>query len=141
MDVLLALFAFLTLLLVWFGPACWAARRGIGTRWTWLGGGIGGLLLVVLMGALSIILERPAPVRTPLQGPPSSQVTSSGGEEVGFEPAEEPAETALGFFCVYGVMGSIAFVVAAIFYKPRRQTSFSLFKRPEESIPNAGRAN
>jgi hypothetical protein len=65
MDVLLALFGLMLLFLMWFGPASWAARRGIGTRWTWLRGGIGGLLLVVLVFGLSAILERPAPVPPP----------------------------------------------------------------------------
>ena len=28
MDVLLALFGFMLLFLVWFGPACWASSKG-----------------------------------------------------------------------------------------------------------------
>lgn len=137
MDVLLALFGFMLLFLVWFGPASWAARRGIGTRWTWLRGGIGGSSLsgarIRPVGYSGAACASAATV--PFHYP------SSGDEVAGFEPLTEPVETPVGYILGYGAMASIAFMMAAIFYKPKKQARIGLFETQERGLLNAGRTN
>jgi hypothetical protein len=59
----------------------------------------------------------------------------------GFEPLTEPVETPVGYILGYGAMASIAFMMAAIFYKPKKQARIGLFETQERGLLNAGRTN
>jgi len=86
------------------------ARRGVGSRWVWLGGGIGGLVGLITYSILwSMSRGRPSPGR------------------VGFDPVlVYPPETALGGAEGACILSALGFVIAGIFYKPKKkaETSF-----------------
>lgn len=86
------------------------ARRGIGSRWTWLGGGIGGLLAFILLLYLWPMAQEP-PSPDGVKFYPEPWDTSSlplGGAER---------------YCLFSALGC---AIAGMCYKPRKKTETGL---------------
>ncbi len=88
------------------------AVRGIGSRWIWLGGGIGGLLVVIL-SSVAREMER--------------RLSSSGVG--GFDPVNvyySSPSTLLGGADAFCFLLALGFLIAGICYKPKAKNGPNL---------------
>ena len=88
------------------------ARRGVGSRWVWIGGGIGGLVGLILYFYVWHMAQQPP-----------SHVDSGFGPII-ICPPSMPLGGADGT-CV---LCALAFMVAGICYKPKKQAETTLGK-------------
>jgi hypothetical protein len=93
------------------------ARRGIGSRWTWSAGGFGGFLALYLY----------------------SFVWSQGLSE--FERMVDSPSLPLGGADGYCFVLAFGFMLAGLFYKPKKETKTALLGKLEGGFADAGRTN
>ena len=129
MEYLVGALAVLILVAIASALPVLLARRGVGSRWVWLGGGIGALLALVLYFIVWDMAQKPvssAAAQEPAspessQRPPSSDV-------VEFKPTFVcgPLSTPLGGAEVGCILCGLGFVIAGICCKPKKKTETSV---------------
>ena len=127
MEILFIVLILVAVLTILFLPALLLARRGIGSRRIWLGGGIGGLLGLILYIAVWSMPSRPSEPTNSVTFDPVS--VYHGPSPLGVDGAEASC-----------ILVAFSFMLAALFYKPKKRTDVSLLSNSEGSIPHAGRS-
>jgi hypothetical protein len=123
MDILLGLLVLAALLVIFLVPT-FLARRGIGSRWIWFGGGSLGLIGILVFSILWDMdwgAKHSGPIR--------------------FDRISVPGDLPLGGADAFCVLLGFGFMLAGLCYKPKKEARTSLFGNHEGSILNAGRSD